>query len=250
MGKVLGRHDLHTHTLYSDGQNTISDNIRAAVSNGLDTVAITDHCFDSDDAEWLPSLVAEIKDIKAPINILAGVEGTILDTRGTLSVDEAIAGKLDIVLVDLGKLTQGVYTNAPCDPGKLCRNIADAYIYACGNPLVNIIAHPFNVGRLQANICIDDFPDNLLMQVADAFVAGGKAFEIMNMMSWWFPSMPVKELTRSYLRVVRIFAERGVIFALGSDAHSACGVGNLGWANQIVEKVNLHNQLIERITYK
>ena len=37
--------DFHTHTLYSDGVGTITQNVEKAVELGLKTIGITDHGF-------------------------------------------------------------------------------------------------------------------------------------------------------------------------------------------------------------
>jgi len=39
----MSGYDLHTHSTFSDGTNTIEENVRLAVDRGLDGIAVTDH---------------------------------------------------------------------------------------------------------------------------------------------------------------------------------------------------------------
>jgi 3',5'-nucleoside bisphosphate phosphatase len=43
LGVMVGGFDLHTHTIFSDGTTTPEDNVREAVSLGLEGLGITDH---------------------------------------------------------------------------------------------------------------------------------------------------------------------------------------------------------------
>jgi hypothetical protein len=42
-GEIMGKADLHIHTIYSDGAATVEEVLRKSGSLGLDTIAITDH---------------------------------------------------------------------------------------------------------------------------------------------------------------------------------------------------------------
>ncbi len=48
--------DLHNHTSYSDGSLTPYDAFTRAVAAGLDFLAVTDHSYAIDDAEWADTL--------------------------------------------------------------------------------------------------------------------------------------------------------------------------------------------------
>jgi len=65
--------DLHTHTIHSDGRNTIHDLIYKAVEKGLEYVAITDHNTTSTSLEI--KRLEERGDI-IPVKILPGIEIT------------------------------------------------------------------------------------------------------------------------------------------------------------------------------
>ncbi len=235
-------YDGHTHTKYSDGRNSILENVRGAEIAGLSCVAITDHLLGDED--WLPVYLDEIGRVQrqTSVKVVSGCEGTIRDTSGELGLELPVASELCLVLADLGGRTEGVHRDAPVEAESLARNVADCYINCCQRGLVDAIAHPFNLGRFEAKLMPDDFPRPLLDEVAEAMVTHDVAFEIMNQMWWWFPELSLTEFSRSYLELVKVFRERGVKFTIGSDAHSCGAVGNLVWAHRLLRAAEIPRQ--------
>jgi len=239
--------DLHTHTRYSDGKNTVVDNIRMAEASGLAFLAITDHMKDIKETGWIEAMLYDIKSTDTGVRVLTGVEGTILDTQGTVSVSREIAGKLDVVLADMSSHTRGVLNNRFTDLETLKGAILRAYTNICKNDVVDIVAHPFNLGRhpvTRGIVYLDSFSEKDLKKVAGAFAENDKIFEIMNQMAWWFPDVPMDKFTRDYVKLVKIFAGEGVMFSMGSDAHSAGAVANLTWARKVIEAAGIESRLI------
>lgn len=74
--------DLHTHSEYSfDSQSKLADMIAAAVENGVDVLAVTDHCeldrVERDDLmHTMPASADNIRSMQkdAPIKLLCGIE--------------------------------------------------------------------------------------------------------------------------------------------------------------------------------
>ena len=76
--------DLHTHTIYSDGNNTPEEMIRSAISAGLDRIGISDHsytsfdesyCMKREDYSRYKSDLAALKEkYSGRIEILCGIE--------------------------------------------------------------------------------------------------------------------------------------------------------------------------------
>ena len=228
-------YDGHTHTSFSDGRNTVVENVRAAEAVGLECVAITDHFFES--GEWFDRMLAGINVARQryDVHVLAGAEVVIMNTEGEVSIGPEEAHRLEIVLADIGGRTLGIATDAPSTKARLLDNVTTCMVNACQNPLVHVIAHPFNLGRFPLPVYITDIPKTSLRSIAQAFVDTDTAFELMNQMHWWFPDVPVERFTRDYAELVGLFAAEGVKFVLGSDAHSAGAVGNLRWAVNLVQ---------------
>jgi len=107
-----------------------------------------------------------------------------------------------------------------------------------------IYAHPLNFGRLRNDIRLRDLDRTRLKELAYAFAGRGHIFEIMNNIWYWYPAMKPDRFTGEYMEIIAIFADAGVLFSLGSDAHSLCGVGNLGWALKMVRSCHVAAKII------
>ena len=232
-------YDAHTHSNFSDGKDTIADNIQAGVIAGLECMAITDHNWITtlDMGGYLEAIREGERD--QPITVLAGVEATILDTEGQISLNDDNARGLQIVLVDFSGATRGIAQNPPVSEQRLVENVIAALENAAANPLVDAIAHPFNLGRWEAKLNPSNLPMVALRNVAEAMVKHDVAFEIMNQMPWWYPEMSVAEFEHEYAQLLRVFAHEGVKFIVGSDAHSCGAVGNLRWCQKMMVEANI-----------
>ncbi|MGD0281757.1 MAG: histidinol phosphate phosphatase domain-containing protein, partial [Dissulfurispiraceae bacterium] len=70
--------DLHTHTIFSDGELIPAELIRRAVAHGYSALAITDHMDQSNIDLVIPRIIKVIESLRAsiPIPVLAGAEIT------------------------------------------------------------------------------------------------------------------------------------------------------------------------------
>jgi DNA polymerase (family 10) len=139
-GDIKG--DLHLHTDWSDGVNSLEDMVKAAQIKGYQYIAITDHSSGLGiarglDAEKLRKQLAQIQELnqKYPgFRILSGLEVDIR-ANGTLDMPDELLAQLDIVLASIhSAMNQG--------PEQMTERI----IKAIQNPHVDVIAHP--TGRL------------------------------------------------------------------------------------------------------
>jgi len=141
------RGDLHMHTTATDGEDTLSDMVRAAASRGLEYVAITDHgqrvtmargldrdrlLRQWDEIDRLNEALAA--DGSPPIVVLKGIEVDMLE-RGGLDLPDEVLGRADWVVASLH-----YGQNQPRD------RITARIIEAIENPFVRVIGHP--TGRL------------------------------------------------------------------------------------------------------
>jgi DNA polymerase (family X) len=139
------RGDLHVHSTYSDGQDTIETMVRAAAALGYEYVAITDHSENSAASRTVTpdQLVRQRDEIERmrerypSIEILQGLEVDILPD-GQLDCADDVLERLDIVLASL-------HESAGHSAALLTRRC----LQAISHPLVNVITHPSNqmVGR-------------------------------------------------------------------------------------------------------
>lgn len=242
--------DLHTHSKYSDGRNPLRDNVRAAEASGLDLVAATDHCYQespTDDIRWISDMINEVRalDEQHSVRLLAGVEAAILDCNGRVSIEPETTEQLDLVLVDLGGRTKGVAKEAPASKSLLVKNVVNAVIHACRNPVVDVIAHPFNIARItDGSLYLTDIPESAYAEIAAAFAECDVCFDVMNLLCYWFPDTPISRLTDDYVRIVSIFSAHNVRFTVGSDAHSAGAIGQTRWSERVLKLANVPDRQV------
>lgn len=139
------RGDLHQHSTYSDGQDTIETMVAAGVALGYEYVAITDHSEKApasrtvtlDQLARQREEIDRLRDRYRTISILHGIETEILPD-GRVDFPDAALERLDIVLASL-------HDSAGHDGATLTRRC----LQAIRHPLVNVISHPSNqlVGR-------------------------------------------------------------------------------------------------------
>ncbi|MBN2454344.1 DNA polymerase/3'-5' exonuclease PolX [Candidatus Woesearchaeota archaeon] len=100
--------DLHTHTNYTDGKNTIVEMVQAAKKLGYEYIAITDHSRSEPIAHGLDEdqLLFQIKEVKEADRKVKGIKvftGSEVDIKGNGELDfpDEILKKLDIVVASI-----------------------------------------------------------------------------------------------------------------------------------------------------
>jgi DNA polymerase (family 10) len=139
------RGDLHMHTIYSDGADTLDAMVATCCALGYEYIAITDHSERAASSRTVSrrDLSRQRAEIQAArerypqITILHGIEVDIM-ADGSLDFADRILESLDIVLASL-------HESARHDGKTLTKRC----LQAIRHPLVNVIAHPANrlVGR-------------------------------------------------------------------------------------------------------
>jgi DNA polymerase (family 10) len=211
--------DIHVHTDWSDGQDSIEDMTKAAKALGYQYLAITDHSAGRGIAHGLSEerLRQQIKEIKRLNEKLRGIRiftGTEVDIRADGSID--LPQKL---LADLDVVVAAIHSAMNQSQEQITKRI----LGAIENPHIDIIAHP--TCRLLGErepVALD------LEAVFRAAIKYNKALEINAMPS------------RLDLKDIHIYRARelGVKLIMGTDAHSTAhlalmrfgiGIARRGW---------------------
>lgn len=84
--------DMHVYSTFSDGKNTIEENVAEAERIGLTELACVDHV--RADTEWIPAYVAAVRESReqTPIVLHCAVEAKILDIYGCLDLPAELEG--------------------------------------------------------------------------------------------------------------------------------------------------------------
>ncbi|GAB7020141.1 DNA polymerase/3'-5' exonuclease PolX [Halostagnicola bangensis] len=137
------RGDLHTHTEWSDGNNTIEEMVDAAEKRGYDYYAVADHAdgpgvvggMGLSDTEILEQIEA-IREVDAAVDIevLAGIEANI-DADGKIGLGDEVIDALDVIVAS---------PHSALDQDS--EDAAERLLRAIENPAIDVIGHPS--GRL------------------------------------------------------------------------------------------------------
>ena len=194
--------DLHIHTVWSDGNNTIEEMAKAAKQLNYEYIAICDHArglqivrslSERDISKQLQEIELINRNIEG-FTVLSGIELNI-DARGQLDIRNAVLQDLDIVIAS-------IHSGFKQEEKKMTERV----LKAIHNDYVNILGHP--TGR----IINRRSPLNLnLLKIFETASELGIFMEINA-----FPD-------RLDLSDVNCFTARdhNIQFSIGTDAHSA-----------------------------
>jgi DNA polymerase (family X) len=200
------RGDLHSHTIASDGRNTIEEMATAARERGYEYLAITDHSathgFGNDvSPDQLRRQIERIRAVEVPgLTLLAGTETNVLPD-GTLDYEDALLAELDWIVAS-------VHTSFRMGEEEMTERM----IRAIEHPLVDAIGHPTGrmIGRREG-YSVD------LDRVIEAAARTGTFLEIN-------ANPNRRDLADPYARAA---AEAGVTIVIDSDAHGTETLANM-----------------------
>lgn len=194
------RGDLHCHTNWSEGKNTIEEMAAEAKSKGYEYLLVSDHggslvpianCMSEDKILKQGKKIDELNRKLKGITLLKGSE-TNIKPDGTIDVNDKALKTLDIAI-------SAVHTKFKMSKKEMTKRI----ITAMENEHIDIIAHPS--GRLIGSRKPIDFDFD---EVVDAAKRTGTFLEI---------NCQPERLDLNYMDVFR--ARNKIRFTLGTDAH-------------------------------
>jgi DNA polymerase (family 10) len=211
--------DIHAHTDWSDGQDSLEDMAKAAKALGYEYLAITDHSAGRGIAnglteERLRQQIEEIRRLNEKVEGIRILTGTEVDIRadGSIDLPEKVLADLDVVVAAIhSSMNQSE------------KQITSRLVGALENPHIDVIAHP--TCRLLGErepVAVD------LEAVFRAAITYDKALEINAMPS------------RLDLKDIHIYRARqlGVKLIIGTDSHRTqhlqlirfgIGIARRGW---------------------
>jgi len=231
------RGDLHSHSNYSDGKNSIEEMAEAMIAKGYEYFAMTDHSSvvgvtggmgKKDIRRQWKEIDKLNKKYGRKIRILKGSEVDILKD-GRLDFDDEILKELDVVIIAVHMYQR---LNADAQTKRL--------IAAIENPYSDILGHPS--GRLLNKRPPMEYD---VEKVIDACSANGVALEIN--------SNPLRlDLIDKYVRIAK---DKGAKIVINTDAHSpsqldfmeyGVGIARRGWLS---EKDVLNTQPLSKLKF-
>lgn len=222
--------DIHTHTIASGHGSTatITDMAKAAASNNLSTLGISDHgpaTLGGGKPSYFRSLKYAPKK-RMGISILYGAETNILDNKGKLDLENDILRNLDYCIASMHTPVK--------KPGTIDEN-TQAYIEAMKNPYVKIIGH-----------CSDTrYPVDFATLVAAA-VKYDVLLEINN--SSLSPDGYRGDTRFNDLMILNLCKHYNHPVILSSDSHGPAHVGDVEYALTLCVQAQMPEGLIVNYT--
>jgi putative hydrolase len=229
--------DGHVHSTFSDGRNTIAENVDTARQRGLHTLCLVDHV--RADTDWLPDFIRATDDLRASeaerperLDILRGVETKVLDQAGALDLPPGLEALDHILVAD----HQFPMEDGPHHPKEVQSGIeegrwdravlAGVLVEAIGNSLeavagIGILAHMFSI-LPKAGMSEEDLSSTGL----DWLAQQAHRFEVMIEVNerWGCPSAPTLEH----------FARHQVPIVCATDSHRIETIGRYDRVRQIL----------------
>jgi putative hydrolase len=230
------RQDMHVHSTFSDGRDTIEDNVAQAERLELTELGCVDHV--RADTRWLPEYTAAVRRVRATtgVRLTCSIEAKLLDTTGALDLPADLDGVEVIFAAD----HQVPLQDGPTHPrevgerlqrGELrAEDVLEAIVIATARSLDRahpvVIAHLFSV---LPKIGLDeaDVPAELLRHLASECKRTGQTVEISE--RWRCPSA----------RTLQPFAELGVPIVVSTDSHSAATIGRYEYCTGVAAELGL-----------
>lgn len=217
--------DVHTHTIMSGHAfSTLQEMAQEASSRGLKLLGITEHSPGipgTCDLIYFRNLHVVPRRMY-DIDLLLGAEINILDTKGTLDMDEHMMGMLDLRIAGIHSLCY--------QPGTVEENTY-GMVQAIANPYTHIISHP---GDGTARL---DFEPIVL-----AAKAHHTLLEINN--SSLKPCRKKVEARANNLEILRLCKQYEVPVILGSDAHISFDIATYEYALPLLAETDFPVDLV------
>lgn len=190
LGDIKG--DTHTHSNWSDGQNSIKEMAETAANLGREYIVLTDHSYPNTDFKARLKKIEQYNYSQDKIRVISGLEVNI-NADSTLQVSNEILAKHDVILVS-------IHTSFRQSREEMTNRI----ITALQNPHVDILAHP--TGRLLLE------REGIDVYWEEVFKVAAKLGKIIEINA--FPNR--LDLPDDLIREAKKF---GCKFSIGTDAH-------------------------------
>lgn len=168
--------DLHTHTVWTDGKNSVDELIKQAEINRLYKIAITDHIRKI--SKYYLDYLSEINKTKKKykIKIYCGFEAKILNLEGEIDIPEEAVQKADFVIGSVHRLPYGNEFRLPRDLSyeklaELEKELSLAAIYC--NENMDVLGH---CGGMSLAV-YGKFPEKYFDEIIEACARNDVAFE-------------------------------------------------------------------------
>ena len=217
--KKIPKVDLHIHTNWTDGRDSVQEMADRACKLNLKAVLFSEHSRQSSKG-WFNKFVQEIKEsqkkTKNKCKLLIGTEVKVKDFKGTLDINQKIKKKCDLVMASVHRFP-GETGNIMKNKSKIKKSQAIKIEYnlllsAIKFSKADIIGHPFgmSIKRFKIN------PKwSLFQKIIEECKKNNKIFEINY------------HYHKNHKKLLKECIRSKTLFSLGSNAHKKEEIGKI-----------------------
>ena len=217
--------DVHTHSIMSGhAYSSLQEMAMAASEKGLQILGITEHAPElpgACDPIYFRNLHVVPRQMYG-VRLLLGAELNILDTDGTMDLDEEYYRMLDIRIAGIHSL---------CWKGGTCDENTHAMLQAIRSPWTQIISHPGD-GTAQLHfepIVLAAKETRTLLEINSSSMD---------------PVRQKKEARDNNIEILRLCKQYEVPIILGSDAHISFSVADYRYALPLLAETDFPEALV------
>lgn len=226
--------DMHVHSTFSDGADTIEENVAEAERIGLTELACVERV--RGDTKWVPDYIAAVRESQeqTPIVLRCAVEAKILDIYGCLDLPAELGG-IDAVYAASDQApspdgpmnprsTRERIEGGELDAQMVLRWIVSGTVAAVRHHEHLVIAHLFSV---LPGLGLDERDVSLDLIDSLAIAAAESNARVVVDEHWRCPAV----------RTLRPFLQHGVPLLLGSGSHDSETVGRYGYCTSVLREL-------------
>ena len=217
--------DIHTHTIASGHAfSTVQEMVETAKEKGLKVLGITEHAPGipgACDPIYFKNLYI-VPRIWHGVRLLLGCELDILDTKGTLDLNEEYYQKMDIRIAGIHSL---------CWEGGTKEENTQGMINAIKNPWTHVISHP---------------GDGTAELIYEPIVLAAKEHHTLLEInsSSMRPTRHKASAKANYTEILQLCKAHRVPIILGSDAHICFDIANYEYALPLLAETDFPEELV------
>ena len=211
--------DLHVHTNWTDGTNTVEEMASAACKKKISTILFSEHSRRTS-GNWFSKFTNDIKKTQKKIEnkckLLVGTEVKVLNFKGTLDINPKIKKKCDLIMASVHRFP-GEEGNIMKNTNDIKKNDAveieyDLLVAAINNSDADIIGHPFGMSIKRFKI----YPRwKLFKEIIKKCQKREKIFEVNF------------HYHNNYRQLLNECLNSKTLFSLGSNAHNKNELGKI-----------------------
>jgi len=246
------RYDFHIHTNYlgcAKPEMTVPAILAECERLGVEEIGITDHLNRPDQLHLHAKILGDLRAARSDLKIYFGVELNFMSKEGPLALDEDTKRQYGFQFVISG--IHSTYLDR-YDPAELVEIQHRHHILTCRNPLVDVLVHPYWFARTEFERkgfppfdSMELVPASYAVELGRIAAETGTAIEI-NGGAGLINGKGRERFASQYVEYLRVIAEQGATFSLGSDAHELARLKDVSDAWRVAEMLELGPEQIWR----